>query len=139
MNRAEFEERINGHVSDSDYKIIEKVYTWHPAISDTNGKNEIASIWIIGGMPLIKGMVEVAELTMKLDEEERKIKAQLEKIQSRKREVASGNTEYERCYQEMEAVFELADDVNQLEQFIKVIGEKFSADLVMEIRTELNF
>lgn len=138
MTRAEFEERINDQVTDSEYKIIEMVYTWHPAISDTNGKDEIASIWKIGGMPLIKGMVEVAELTMKLDEEERKIKAQLEKIQNRKKEVANGNTEYERCYSEMKSAFEAADSSNQFERIVVVLGEKYSNNLVMEIRNELN-
>lgn len=138
MNIQEFEKRVNEAITDSDWKIIDMVYTWHPAISDTNGKNEIASIWKIGGMPLIKGMVEVAELTMKLDEEERKIKAQLEKIQNRKREVASGNTEYERCYGEMKSAFEAADNVNQFERIVVVLGEKYSDGLVMEIRNELN-
>lgn len=138
MTKQEFEEKVNGTVSDSEYKIIEMVYTWHPVISDTNGKNEIAAIWTIGGMPLIKGMVEAAEMTMKLDKEERKIKAQLEKIQNRKRRVAMGDTEYERCYGEMESAIEAADTVNQFERFVKVLGEKYSGIMVMEIRNELN-
>lgn len=138
MNIQEFEKRVNEAITDSDWEIIQKVYTWHPAISDTNGKDEIASIWKIGGMPLIKGMVEVADLTMKLDEEERRIKAQLTKIQNRKKEVASGNTEYERCLGEIKSAFEAADNVNQFERIAKVLGEKYSDGLVMEIRSELN-
>lgn len=138
MTKQEFEEKVNGTVSDSEYKIIEMVYTWHPVISDTNGKNEIAAIWTIGGMPLIKGMVEAAEMTMKLDEEERKIKAQLENIQNRKRRVAMGDAEYERCYCEMKSAFEATDNVNQFECLVKVLSEKYSENMVMEIRNELN-
>lgn len=42
MMKCEFEERIGGEVRQSDYNIIEHVYTWHPAISNTEGKDQIA-------------------------------------------------------------------------------------------------
>lgn len=50
MMKAEFEEMIGKSVVDEEYKVIEAVYTWHPAINDTTGKdqmkNSLYAVWI---------------------------------------------------------------------------------------------
>ncbi len=54
------EEKLTCTISEENYKIIEEVYTWHPAISDTEGKKEIATLYYIAGMGLIQNMQEEA-------------------------------------------------------------------------------
>lgn len=67
MTKQEFEERIDGTVSEKNYSIIEKVYTFHPAISNTEGKDQIAQIYKIGGMSIIRDMVKTAEVAAELE------------------------------------------------------------------------
>ena len=38
MTKQEFENMACATVTAEEYKIIEKVYTWHPAIRNTDGK-----------------------------------------------------------------------------------------------------
>lgn len=56
MMKHEFEERVGGEISDQNYEIIETVYTWHPAINEVGGKDQIATLYETGGMPLIKSI-----------------------------------------------------------------------------------
>lgn len=46
MMKAEFEEMIGKSVVDEEYKVIEAVYTWHPAINDTTGKENVEAMRI---------------------------------------------------------------------------------------------
>lgn len=43
-----------------EYKVIEYVYTWHPAIDNVYGKREIANLYYFGGMSVILNMVDTA-------------------------------------------------------------------------------
>ena len=56
MMKQEFEQRIGAEVTPEQYKIIEHVYIWHPAIPNAGGKDVLAQIWKIGGMDLIEDM-----------------------------------------------------------------------------------
>lgn len=47
-------------LSDEDYAVIEFVYTWHPSISETNGKKEIALLYAMFGMRIIYDMLPSA-------------------------------------------------------------------------------
>lgn len=49
MMKAEFEEMIGKSVVDEEYKVIEAVYTWHPAINDTTGMAllEVKTEWAV--------------------------------------------------------------------------------------------
>ena len=47
-------------LQESDWETISMVYTWHPMISDTNGKAEIADLYDRGGMGLMEDMRETA-------------------------------------------------------------------------------
>lgn len=58
--------------SAEDYKIVEQVYTWHPAIADVGGKRQIAEIYVHGGMLVIRDMLPRAQ---KAEEYDRKIRA----------------------------------------------------------------
>lgn len=75
MTKEEFTDRvkaINGQdvtVSDEDYKIIEYVYNFYPTISETNGKFQIATIYVYGGMAVILDMVSRARRAQELESE----------------------------------------------------------------------
>lgn len=38
MTKQEFQKRIGAEISQKDYSIVEHVYTWHPSISEVEGK-----------------------------------------------------------------------------------------------------
>lgn len=85
MMRQEFEQRIGSTISDKDYDLIELVYTWHPAISNADGKNQMASLYMNYGMTVIKDMVArsiaVCDLDKRLREAESKVAAIQEEIE----------------------------------------------------------
>ena len=56
-------------VSDQDYSTIETVYQFHPSISDSNGKAEIAKLYVKFGMPIINDMKPRAELMAQKERE----------------------------------------------------------------------
>ena len=97
MMKHEFEERVGGEISDQNYEIIETVYTWHPAINEVGGKDQIATLYETGGMPLIKSMLEAANIMMDLDKERRQAMRRMEEIRRRIETVASGDLTEEQC------------------------------------------
>lgn len=46
----------NVTISSEDYKVIELVYTFHPAISEVRGKEQIALLYTTFGMTVINDM-----------------------------------------------------------------------------------
>ena len=56
MMKQEFEQRIDAEVTPEEYKVVEHVYMWHPAIPNVGGKDMLAQIWKLGGMDLIEDM-----------------------------------------------------------------------------------
>jgi hypothetical protein len=56
MMKHEFEERIGAELTPEQYEIVERVYTWHPAIPNVGGKDKLAELYRLGGMDLIEDM-----------------------------------------------------------------------------------
>ena len=83
MMKQEFENLIGHPVSEEEYSTIEYVYTWYPKISETEGKGQIAKLYMDYGMPLIEDMVERAGKMEKLEGDLRRAQAQLTAIQDR--------------------------------------------------------
>ncbi|MFR8353410.1 MAG: hypothetical protein ACLVB1_12930 [Blautia obeum] len=54
MTKQEFQKRIGAEISQKDYSIVEHVYTWHPSISEVEGKEQIAELYKSFGMPIIR-------------------------------------------------------------------------------------
>lgn len=77
MLKEEFETLIGSEVSPEDYKKIEFVYQWHPMIGNVGGKQQIANIYLAGGMEVIKDMMYRArkhlEYELKYEELQQKI------------------------------------------------------------------
>lgn len=99
MNKQEFmsklaevtpKEKQIPEVPDREYSIIEKVYTFHPAISETEGKRQIAELYVNFGMALIMDMVPRAELMAKKEEELRATRAALRKVEEEIEEIRKG-------------------------------------------------
>ena len=96
MNRAEFESRVEKRkgftmsVTEADWKIIEKVYTFHPSISETKGKEQIADLYTEYGMGIIRDMLPRAEVMQKLEDEQRKARAELDRITALIEETRAG-------------------------------------------------
>jgi hypothetical protein len=45
MTKQEFKSLTTREFTDKEYEAIETVYTFHPAISETEGKKQIASLY----------------------------------------------------------------------------------------------
>ncbi len=83
MSKNEFEKLIGRAVSDEEYSTIEYVYTWHPAISETEGKDQIADLYMNYGMTVIADMVDRAGKMEKLEGELMVAQNQVTIIQNR--------------------------------------------------------
>ena len=82
MTKQEFENWIDGTVTPEDYAIIETVYTFHPSISNVNGKREISKIYgLPGGMRIIRDMLPTAKAFAALEVKEAGIRAQITQLQ----------------------------------------------------------
>lgn len=77
MMKQEFESRVGTTVSESDYRIIETVYTFHPAIDNVTGKDQIATIYKTCGMRVIRDMLPTAECAQNLEREMSETRQQL--------------------------------------------------------------
>lgn len=80
MMKHEFEERIKGTVSFEDYEIIELVYTFHPAIKNVEGKDQIAKLYKSFGMDFIKAMLPHAEAILKAENRAGEVQQEINKI-----------------------------------------------------------
>lgn len=75
MMKSEFEERLNEiepitrTVSDADYQIIEYIYTFHPSISETEGKRQVALLYHEFGIRIFKDMKATADRNRELEVE----------------------------------------------------------------------
>lgn len=125
MTKQEFEERIDGTVSEKNYSIIEKVYTFHPAISNTEGKDQIAQIYKIGGMSIIRDMVKTAEVAAELEDEMRIARAKVSWIQRRQEMLAEGKRDYEEMLAEIEKAFHFSEVPEDYEAELVKIKERY--------------
>lgn len=91
MTKQEFEKRIGAEISQKDYSIVEHVYTWHPSISEVEGKKQIAELYKSFGMPIIKNMMEAANYAETLDRAMAQAQRQVEELRKRIIRVAKGD------------------------------------------------
>lgn len=97
MTREEFENSCiktkpqdNKRPTEEEYKLIEYVYTFHPAISEVEGKEQIATLYLNFGMSLIRDMKPRAELMEKKEKELRVAREALRKVQEEITEIRAG-------------------------------------------------
>ena len=91
MRKSEFEELIGQNVMDSDYEVIEKVYTFHPAVKEVSGKEEVAELYKSFGMSVFYDMLPRAERSCELEKKLRKVQAEANRIKEELEELSSGS------------------------------------------------
>jgi hypothetical protein len=82
MNRQEWVGLTAYQPTDEEWEIIQKVYTFHPAIPDVNGKKIIAGMFKLGGMGIITDMLPAADLGLDHDNIIAGIKREIEAQQA---------------------------------------------------------
>lgn len=87
MMKEEFEEIIGTTVTKEEYDAIEFVYMWHPAIKNSGGKQQIATIYVAGGMAVINDMCKRAILCKDIEEMISKSRARMDFLQDKKIEL----------------------------------------------------
>lgn len=137
MMKDEFEKLIGKTVSDCDYSIIEKVYTWHPAIGEAEGKDQIATLYETGGMPLIKSMLEAANIMMNLKKERQEALRRLEKINSRIKVVTGGNLTEEQCRRDAVEMYDKSNSPEEWGYARMFLATKYGEELASEIIEEV--
>lgn len=97
MTREEFEKscyevnpKNRKHPTDAEYKDIEYVYNFHPAISETEGKGQIATLYVNYGMSVIRDMKPRAERMEKLEKDLRTTREVLKDIESEIADLRAG-------------------------------------------------
>jgi len=63
-----------------EMKLIDYVYMYHPSISNIDGKDQIAYLYVHFGMRLIRDMRNTAHVMEDYEIKERKLKAELNKL-----------------------------------------------------------
>ena len=137
MTKQEFEERVGAEISDSEYKVIETVYTWHPAISEVGGKDQIATLYKTGGMPLIKSMLEAASIMMDLEKERQQAMRRLEEILKRIKAVTAGDLTEEQCRKDANRMFEKSETPDEWGYARAFLATKYGEELASEIIEEV--
>ena len=67
MTKQEFESALHAYrdmkqaISPQDYALIEKVYAFHPSISETDGKAQVAMLYAEFGIRVFKDMEATAD------------------------------------------------------------------------------
>ena len=83
MTRQEFEDiaKKRGYevrITNDDYSAIERVYQFHPCISEKDGKQQIADLVGLYGMRIIRDMEPTARKAQQLEDEIRSYRHQLD-------------------------------------------------------------
>ena len=128
MMKAEFEALIGKSVTEGEYKDIEMVYTWHPAIKNTTGKDQMALLYNNFGMGVIKGMVPVAKKMEGLDGEMTKLEAQMHGIHQREEMLAEGDTRLEYAIDKLNVLYMKSNSIEEYRE--KLRGLNLDPDIV---------
>lgn len=77
----------DGHLTDSDYSIVETVYTYYPRV---NTKDSIAELYFIYGMVLIKDMLPRAERIREFEKQKRLARIALDEVSEKLKAIQAG-------------------------------------------------
>lgn len=98
MTISEFESILNRckspedrkKVTTKEYLLIEKVYTFHPSISETHGKVQVADLYDEFGIRIFKDMLPTAEKAQALEEDIHAIKQELSNLLDQYQDLKKG-------------------------------------------------
>ena len=130
MMRSEFEELIGTGVNANEYDEIELVYTYHPSISDTEGKKQMAELYTNYGMTVIRGMVPVAKAMRSLDAARIELQRREDNLNKRAKYLSEGRMDMEDAITKIEEAFEEAEGYGEFDDwFAKMKVESMDAEL----------
>ena len=81
MMQAEFEDLIQERITPDDYRIIETVYNYHPALNEFGAKQRIADIYHEYGMGLILDMYPTAAKMRNYEQKINLLRSQLRELE----------------------------------------------------------
>lgn len=81
MQKKEFEEMVGNPVSDADYDVVGTVYQWHPSVSETSGKEEVAELYKSFGITVFLDMLPRAKKNRELSMEFGRLRAEMKRVQ----------------------------------------------------------
>ena len=87
MIKEEFRDLVGLEVSDEEYAVIEKVYQFHPSISEVSGKEEVAKLYKSFGMSVFYDMLPRAEKNCELVRQLRQAQAEADRIKQEMEEL----------------------------------------------------
>lgn len=98
MNRVEFMRELEQaapnkesiQVTDQMYRDIEYVYMFHPSISETEGKRQIAELFATYGMALIRDMIPRAKQMEKKETDLRELRVKMQQLERQIQELRTG-------------------------------------------------
>lgn len=93
MIKEEFQDMIGQIVSDEDYKVIEKVYQFHPAVNEVSGKEEVAELYKSFGMTIFYDLLPRAERNCDLEKQLRFAQARVRHIEQEMEKLRQGSGE----------------------------------------------
>lgn len=79
MTKQEFEQ-MAGEVNEETFGIVNFVYTFHPSISEVDGKRQVADLFQTFGVRVFLDMTPTAHKAKALDEDIRKKTAELDAL-----------------------------------------------------------
>ena len=123
MMQQEFEKLLGGTVTINDYAIIEFVYTYHPCISDTEGKKQIVDLYKTGGMLVMQGMMDAARFARDIELEEKELLEKMNTLKERMTDIKDGRLDFEYCLADMKKYFDISDDAKVFNEYQKLFIE----------------
>lgn len=90
MIKEEFRDLVGMEVSDEDYRIIETVYQFHPAVSEVSGKEEVAELYKSFGLSVFCDMLPRAERNRELEMQLRRAQAEADRIKQEMEKLHQG-------------------------------------------------
>lgn len=69
MTKEEFEDRVGKKVPLRHFQLVNKVYSFHPIISEVEGKKQVAELYREFGILIFIDMEETADAAMQLEQE----------------------------------------------------------------------
>ena len=90
MIKEEFRDLVGLEVSDEDYAVIEKVFQFHPSISEVSGKEEVAKLYKSFGMSVFYDMLPRAEKNCELVRQLRQAQAEADHIKQEMEKLTHG-------------------------------------------------
>lgn len=93
MMKEEFESLIGSSISVEDYAVVERVYMFHPAISETAGKEEVSELYKKFGMAIFMDMLQRAEMAESLIWKIRKNRKRIAELEKQFNELKYGRIE----------------------------------------------